>query len=61
MNVRNVEVETLAQLHELLAAKPASIMGWHLQSLDLRGLNFDGVDVSGAVFLGCQFSPDAEA
>lgn len=61
MNVRNVEVESLAQLHELLAAKPASIKGWHVQSLDLRGLNFDEVDVSGAVFLGCQFSPEAEA
>nr|WP_218847333.1 Rossmann fold nucleotide-binding protein [Psychromicrobium silvestre] len=34
--------------------------GWHLQSLDLRGQDFSGLRVSGAVFLGCQLDEGVE-
>jgi predicted Rossmann-fold nucleotide-binding protein len=54
--VRNVEVESLAELDALVAAGARSLHGVHLQSLDLTGHRdvLAGLDVAGAVFLGCR-------
>ncbi|WP_394941766.1 LOG family protein [Psychromicrobium sp. YIM B11713] len=61
MSVRNLEVEDLEQFHELLTAGASSLAGWHVQSLNLRGVDFSGLSVAAAVFLGCTFDPGAEA
>lgn len=52
------EIETLAEFDDIVA-KPGSLRGWHLQSLDLtaRAAALAGADVAGAVFLGCRFVP----
>jgi len=54
--VRNVEVESLAELDALIAGGTRSLHGVHLQSLDLtdHAAVLAGLDVSGAVFLGCR-------
>jgi len=57
--VRNVEVESLAELDALVAGGTRSLHGVHLQSLDLTGhaAVLAGLDVAGAVFLGCRLLP----
>ena len=57
-----IEVESLAQLDELLAAGATSMRGWRLQDLDLRGYDDElaRLDPAGAVLLGCTLSPEAE-
>ena len=59
--MRNVEVESLAELDALVAGGTRSLHGVHLQSLDLTGRAslLAGMQVSGAVFLGCRFAPGA--
>ncbi|AJT42685.1 LOG family protein [Psychromicrobium lacuslunae] len=61
MSARNLEVEDLTQFQALLAAGESSLSGWHLQSLDLRGVDFSGLSVESAVFLGCLFDAGVEA
>jgi predicted Rossmann-fold nucleotide-binding protein len=55
-------VESLAQLDHLLAQAPASLAGWVLQGLDLRGREpgLTAADPRGALFLGCALDADAE-
>lgn len=60
MSARNLEVEDLAQFQTLLAAGAKSLKGWHLQSLDLRGIDFSALKVEAAVFLGCIFDVGVE-
>lgn len=57
---RVVEVESLAQLDELLAAGATSMRGWRLQDLDLTGRTFEGLAPAGALFLGCVLDPAVE-
>jgi predicted Rossmann-fold nucleotide-binding protein len=56
---RTVEVETLAELDERVAAGATSMEGWHLQALDLRerGPVLRSLDPAGALFLGCALLP----
>ncbi len=59
---RTLDVQSLAHFDGLLAERPGSAHGWHVQSLDLRGRSeaLGQVDVRGAVFLGCTFDPGVE-
>jgi len=59
---RTIEVETVDELDERLAHGASSLAGWHLRSLDLteRAAALGKVDVNGALFLGCRFSPGGE-
>jgi predicted Rossmann-fold nucleotide-binding protein len=58
-----VEVESLEDLDRRLAAGARTMSGWHLQALDLAGRteSLRGVDVAGALFLGCRLGEDEEA
>jgi len=60
---RVVEVSTLADLDDRLAAGATSLSGWWLTSLDLRDRTaaLAGCDVAGATFLGCTFAPGEDA
>ena len=60
---RVVEVSTLADLDDRLAAGATSLSGWWLTSLDLsdRTEALAGCDVAGATFLGCTFAPGVDA
>jgi predicted Rossmann-fold nucleotide-binding protein len=60
--VRPTEIETLAELDELVAHGTTSLTGFHLQSLDLSGRAdlLARTDVSRAIFLGCRFAPGSE-
>lgn len=57
--VRPTEIETLAEFDRLVAHGIPSLAGFHLQSVDLSGRAdaLAGLEVSGAVFLGCRFAP----
>jgi predicted Rossmann-fold nucleotide-binding protein len=59
---RTLEVQTLAELDELLAGGASAMAGWHLQSLDLRERSeaLLTLEAEGAVFLGCRFAPGTE-
>ena len=60
MTRRTLEIESLAQLDDHLA-RIASLAGCYLQGLDLTGrATLAGVEVAGAVFLGCRFDPGAD-
>jgi predicted Rossmann-fold nucleotide-binding protein len=60
--VRPTEIETLAELDELVSHGTASLVGFHLQSVDLsdRAAVLARLDVSRAVFLGCRFAAGSE-
>ncbi|MCW2785866.1 MAG: Rossmann fold nucleotide-binding protein [Marmoricola sp.] len=61
------EIETLAQFDDIVASRPGTLRGWHLQSIDLtaRSTALASIRVAGAVFLGCRFpagdGPGSEA
>lgn len=57
---RTVEVESLSEFDERIAAGAVSLAGWHIQELDLtdRGGVLRRVDPAGALFLGCTLGPD---
>ncbi|HET6168212.1 MAG TPA: Rossmann fold nucleotide-binding protein [Marmoricola sp.] len=54
------EIESLDELDRLVADGVRSLDGFHLQSLDLtqRADVLGGLEVRGAVFLGCRFAGD---
>jgi predicted Rossmann-fold nucleotide-binding protein len=56
--VEPVEIETLADLDERVAAGATSMDGWQLQDLDLTGREDQllRLDPRGALFLGCRMS-----
>ncbi len=55
---RTVEVETLEEFDQRVAAGATSLDGWHLQALDLRERSevLCSLDAHGALFLGCAFA-----
>ncbi|WP_336645307.1 LOG family protein [Microbacterium sp. USHLN186] len=59
---RVVDIDSVEDLDRRLAAGARSLSGWRLRSLDLtgRGRQLRGVDVSGALFLGCTLTLDDE-
>jgi hypothetical protein len=59
---RSLEVEDLESFDRLLAAGAVHLQGWHAQSLDLRDRSsaLAGLDVEGAIFLGCTFDEGME-
>lgn len=61
MTRRVVEVDSLAQLDDLLK-RHGRLTGWFVQGLDLRERSaaLARRDPRGAVFLGCQFGPEVE-
>ncbi|WP_426765934.1 LOG family protein [Pseudarthrobacter sp. 1G09] len=60
---RSLEVEDLESFDRLVAAGAVRAHGWHAQSLDLRGRSaaLNGLDVEGALFLGCTFDDGMES
>jgi predicted Rossmann-fold nucleotide-binding protein len=60
---RVVEIASLAELDDRLAAGSRSMNGWRVSSVDLgeRGSQLRSCDVAGATFLGCRFAPGDEA
>ena len=56
--MRVLEIETLAELDLRVDAGATVARGWHVQSVDLRERTdaLAGLDVTGAVFLGCRFA-----
>ena len=56
--MRVLEIETLAELDRRVDAGATVARGWHVQSVDLRERTdaLAGLDVTGAVFLGCRFA-----
>jgi predicted Rossmann-fold nucleotide-binding protein len=64
--VRPTEIESLAEFDRVVARGIGSLSGFHLQSVDLsaRAEALAGLEVEGAVFLGCRFAeagPGGEA
>jgi predicted Rossmann-fold nucleotide-binding protein len=61
--VRPTEIETVAELDQLVSHGTTSLTGMHLQSVDLtdRAEVLARLDVDRAVFLGCRFAPGSEA
>jgi predicted Rossmann-fold nucleotide-binding protein len=59
---RTVEVETLAEFDRRVGLGAASLSGWRVQDLDLRGRSdvLRRLDVGEAVFLGCRIEPTVE-
>ncbi len=59
MSIRSVEVDDLAAF-DAEVARTASLNGWFVSSVDLRGRTEDllRVDPRGAVFLGCRFATE---
>lgn len=59
---RVVEIESREELDLRLGRGVHSIAGWHVQAVDLVGCtSLAGVEVAGALFLGCRFGPGDEA
>ncbi len=60
--MRVLEIESLAEFDRAVDAGARNARGWHLQSVDLteRTAALAGLDLTGAVFLGCRFRDDAE-
>jgi predicted Rossmann-fold nucleotide-binding protein len=56
---RTIEVESLAEFDERVAAGAEAMNGWHLQAVDLRERSqvLRRLDPSGALFLGCHLDP----
>lgn len=61
-NPHSLEVEDLESFDRLVSAGAVHLQGWHAQSLDLRGRSavLDGLDVAGALFMGCTFDDGVE-
>jgi predicted Rossmann-fold nucleotide-binding protein len=59
---RTVEVESLEEFDERVAAGATAMRGWHLQAVDLRerGPVLRSLDPCGALFLGCRLAPADE-
>lgn len=59
----SLEVEDLDSFDRMVAAGAVRLRRWHAQSLDLRGRSaaLAGLDVEGAIFLGCTFDEGMEA
>ncbi len=59
---RTVEVESLEEFDERVAAGATSMDGWHFQAVDLRvrGEVLRSLDPRGALFLGCRLEPADE-
>jgi predicted Rossmann-fold nucleotide-binding protein len=57
-----VEVESLEEFDDRVAAGAASMYGWHVQAVDLRhrGPVLRSLDPCGALFLGCTLLPADE-
>jgi predicted Rossmann-fold nucleotide-binding protein len=57
-----VEVESLDEFDERVAAGARAMNGWHLQAVDLseRGPELRSLDPRGALFLGCDLAPADE-
>ncbi|WP_166999463.1 LOG family protein [Paramicrobacterium fandaimingii] len=57
-----IDVDTIADFDARLARGARSLSGWRLRALDLseRGETLRSVDVAGALFLGCTFTPADE-
>jgi predicted Rossmann-fold nucleotide-binding protein len=57
--VRPTEIETLEEFDRYVAHGLRTLAGLHLQSVDLsaRAEVLAGLDVGGALFLGCRFAP----
>ena len=60
--MRVLEIETLAELDRRIGAGASVARGWHVQSVDLRDRTeaLARLDVTGAVFLGCEFADGVE-
>lgn len=58
--MRNREIENLDAFDRLVAGGLRVLTGWHLQSVDLRtrAVQLSQMNVAGAAFLGCQFTPE---
>lgn len=56
---RHVDIESIGELDEHLAAGSGSLKGWRLRSLDLstRTQVLRDSELAGATFLGCAFAP----
>jgi predicted Rossmann-fold nucleotide-binding protein len=56
---RTIEVESLEEFDDRVAAGATTMTGWHLQAVDLRerGDALRSLDPCGALFLGCQVTP----
>lgn len=65
--MRPTEIESLAEFDRLVTGGVRSLSGFHLQSVDLSGRadTLAGIEIEGAVFLGCTFTdgdgPGSEA
>ena len=59
---RTLDVHSVEQFDALLSGGAASMHGWHVQSLDLRGRARPllSLEAQGAIFLGCTFDEDVE-
>jgi predicted Rossmann-fold nucleotide-binding protein len=59
---RPPEIESLEDFDSRTTAGVRSMAGWQLQDVDLRGRGdvLRGLDVRGALFLGCRIDPDVE-
>jgi hypothetical protein len=49
------EIESLPELAGHLAL--GSVVGLVLQGLPLKDVSFEGIDVAGALFVGCELAP----
>jgi predicted Rossmann-fold nucleotide-binding protein len=60
---RVIEVDTIEELDQRIAAGATSMNGWQLRSVDLteRGEALRSLEVCGALFLGCTFADADEA
>lgn len=59
-NPRSTDIETREQFDAFVRSGVTRITGWNLHSIDFTGGFPDGVDPSGAVFLGCSFAEGAQ-
>ncbi|MBP2411864.1 putative Rossmann-fold nucleotide-binding protein [Arthrobacter stackebrandtii] len=59
---RDVEIDQLDRLDELVAGGAKSMHGWHFQSVDLRGRSevLVSLHAPGAIFMGCRFATGVE-
>lgn len=61
--MRPLEIESLAEFDDLVAAGATSMAGWQLQDLDLTGREEElrRLDPRGALLLGCRLTPATAA
>ncbi|GAB3563480.1 LOG family protein [Spelaeicoccus albus] len=60
-NPRSRDVETREQFDALVRSGATDMAGWKLHSIDFSDGLPEGLDPSGAVFLGCSFADGAQA